>query len=120
LKQKRPGTLLATFCMQRATCLNMTQEAGMQAIIGISRSTAVRLSPARPEPPAEAAAPRALVPVLPIAPSEFTSIAQRYPAATFLAHLIAVRQRSPQTRRRARRRPATARFSRSRRSAGIQ
>jgi hypothetical protein len=86
----------------------MTQEAGMQAIRGISRSTAVRLSPARPEPPADTAPSRALVPVLPIAPSEFTRVAQRYPAATFLAHLIAIRQRSPQTRRRARAAPSEA------------
>lgn len=80
----------------------------MQAISAISRSTAVRLSPARPEPPAESAPPRALVPVLPIVPSEFTRVAHRYPAATFLAHLIAVRQRSPQTRRRARAAPSEA------------
>jgi hypothetical protein len=86
----------------------MTQEAGMQAISGISRSIALRLSPARPEFPADAAPSRALVPVLPIAPSEFTRVTLRYPAATFLAHLIAIRQRSPQTRRRARAAPGEA------------
>jgi hypothetical protein len=87
----------------------MTQEAGMQAISGISRSTAIRLSPARPAPSvADTSSPRALVPVLPIAPSEFTRTAQHYPAANFLAHLIAVRQRSPQTRRRARAAPGDA------------
>ena len=83
----------------------------MQAIGGISRSTAVRLSPARPEPIPDAADPvpsRALVPVRPVAPSEFTTVAQRYPAANFLAHLIAIRQRSPQTRRRGRAAPDEA------------
>jgi hypothetical protein len=79
----------------------------MQAIGGISRS-ALRVSPARPEPVADTAPPRALVPVLPIAPSEFTRVVHRYPAANFLAHLIAVRQRSPQTRRRARAAPDEA------------
>jgi hypothetical protein len=94
----------------------MTQEAGMQAITAISRSTALRLSPARPEAPADAAPSRALVPVLPVAPSEFTRVAQRYSTANFLAHLIAIRQRIPQTRRRARAAPdeATAAYTAAR------
>jgi hypothetical protein len=47
------------------------------------------------------------VPVLPVAASEFPRT-QRYPAANFLAHLIAIRQRSPQTRRRGRASPDEA------------
>jgi len=77
----------------------------MQAISGVSRSTGIRPTPARPETAAAAAAPQALVPVLSVAPSEFTRITRYHPVANFLAHLIAVRQRIPQTRRRARAAP---------------
>jgi len=83
----------------------------MQAIRGISRSTAVRLAPVRPEAPADVAdtePSRALVPVAPVARSEFTRVTPHYPVANFLAHLIAIRQRSPQTRRRGRATPDEA------------
>jgi hypothetical protein len=79
----------------------MTQEAGMQAVSSVYRSTIARLPAARPEDDDDVPPSRALVPVLPVAASEFPRT-QRYPAANFLAHLIAIRQRSPQTRRRGR------------------
>jgi hypothetical protein len=86
----------------------------MQAIGRISTSTAVRLRQARQQP-AEAsfdetlaAESRAVVPLAPIMPSELGPAARRYPLANFLAHLIAVRERAPQTRRRARAAPRDA------------
>jgi hypothetical protein len=79
----------------------------MQAVSSVYRSTVVRLPSVRPEPDTDVPAARALVPILPISPSEFPRN-QRYPAANFLAHLIAIRQRSPQTRRRSRATPDEA------------
>ena len=76
----------------------------MQAIGGISRSTAVRLARCGPSHSPDATMrcrPRALVPVRPVGAERIHHVAQRYPAANFLAHLIAIRQRSPQTRARA-------------------
>jgi hypothetical protein len=45
---------------------------------------------------------RALIAVEPAAPRERTALPSRYPAAAFLAHLIATRQQAPQTRARRR------------------
>jgi hypothetical protein len=86
----------------------MTQEADMQAVSSVYRSIVARLPLVRPEGGVDDVSPsRALVPVLPVTESEFPRT-QRYPTANFLAHLIAVRQRSPQTRRRGRATPDEA------------
>jgi hypothetical protein len=53
-------------------------------------------------------ASRALVPIRPVAPIELTGTARPYPLASFLAHLIAVRERAPQTRSRGRATPGEA------------
>lgn len=86
----------------------------MQAIGGIRASSMVRPRPAR-----EQSAPvsfeetmdqpsRALVPIRPVTPTELGRTARPYPLASFLAHLIAVRERAPQTRRRGRAAPQDA------------
>jgi hypothetical protein len=85
----------------------MTQEAGMQAVSSVYRSAIARLPMVGPEGDVDVPPSRALVPVLPVAASDFPRT-QRYPDANFLAHLIAIRQRSPQTRRRGRATPDEA------------
>jgi hypothetical protein len=82
----------------------------MQAVDAISASTALRFRSAHRRATASPddsvhAEPRALVPILSIAPSEFTRTARPHPLASFVAHLIAVRERAPQTRRRGRAAP---------------
>jgi hypothetical protein len=78
----------------------------MQAIKPITASTAVRIRPgAHPAGSTETIAPstsRAVVPVRPVAAGVSAVTTRRYPLAGFLAHLIAVKQRAPQTRRRSR------------------
>jgi hypothetical protein len=86
----------------------------MQAIGRISTATAVRLRQARQQPAQASfdetmeAESRAVVPLAPIQSSEFSRATRRYPLASFLAHLIAVRERAPQTRRRGRAAPRDA------------
>jgi hypothetical protein len=86
----------------------------MQAIRGVRAFPSVGLRSLRGEPGTIAAdesvecESRALVAVRPVAPIELTRIARPYPLASFLAHLIAVRERAPQTRRRGRTSPADA------------
>jgi hypothetical protein len=89
----------------------MGQEAAMRALGSISGSAPSRpdATPHRPqnEPREDAEAHgRALVPVGLCAPS--THRPARHPAAPFLAHLIAIDQRVPQTRMRARATPEEA------------
>ena len=78
----------------------------MQVISPIAASTALRIRPAgQPAGSTETIAPsaaRAVVPVRPVAAGAPAIAARRYPLAGFLAHLIAVKQRVPQTRRRGR------------------
>jgi len=57
---------------------------------------------------ASAAPGRVLVPVVPAEPGTPPRMAIRYPGAAFLAHLIAVDRRLPQTRPRGRTAPADA------------
>jgi hypothetical protein len=78
----------------------------MQAISPIAASTAARIRPApdlagSTETIAPSAA-RAVVPIRPVAAAAPAYATRRYPHAGFLAHLIAVKQRAPQTRRRGR------------------
>jgi hypothetical protein len=87
----------------------------MQAIGSISASNSVRLRPAAQQPRAEEsfdetmqAQSRALVPIRPVLPTELGRTARPYPLASFLAHLIAVRDRAPQMRRRGRAAPQDA------------
>jgi hypothetical protein len=82
-------------------------------VSSVFRATTVRLPLVRPEEDADAPAqrvpaPRALVPVQPVTNDAWPLAVYRYPVANFLAHLIAVRQRSPQTRRRGRATPDEA------------
>ncbi len=86
----------------------------MQAIRGIPTSQSVGLRSLRGEPDKASAddsvqvESRALVAIRPVAPIELSRTARPYPLASFLAHLIAVRERAPQTRRRGRAAPAEA------------
>src|SRR5262245_3719340 len=86
----------------------------MQVIRAVRAFPSVGLRVARNEPHAvavdESVGPesRALVAVRPVAPVELTRVARPYPPASFLAHLIAVRERAPQTRRRGRASPGDA------------
>jgi len=83
----------------------------MQAIRGVANFPSIGVHASRHEPtgaPAEECVrveSRALVPPAPIT---FTRTVRPYPLASFLAHLIAVRERAPQTRRRGRAAPADA------------
>jgi hypothetical protein len=105
--EERPGTPLAIFEIRRRELSHFdTGEAGMQAISPIAASTAARIRPARDlagstETIAPSAA-RAVVPIRPVAAAAPAIATRRYPHAGFLAHLIAVKQRAPQTRRRGR------------------
>ena len=73
----------------------------MQAISPITASTAVRIRAARLA--AESAATtapsecRAVIPIRPTASGAPALATRRYPLAGFLAHLIAVKERAPQT-----------------------
>jgi hypothetical protein len=86
----------------------------MQAIRGIPTSLSVGLRTLRGEPNRASAddsvqtESRALVAIRPVAPIELSRTARPYPLASFLAHLIAVRERAPQTRRRGRAAPDEA------------
>jgi hypothetical protein len=86
----------------------------MQAIRGVRAFPSVGLRSPRAEPNQPATGEsvecesRALVAIRPVAPIELTRVARPYPLASFLAHLIAVRERAPQTRRRGRTSPADA------------
>ena len=86
----------------------------MQAIRGIPTSPSIGLRSLRGEPNKASAddsvqiESRALVAIRPVAPIELNRTARPYPLASFLAHLIAVRERAPQTRRRGRAAPAEA------------
>jgi hypothetical protein len=86
----------------------------MQAIRAVRAFPSVGLRSSRGEPSQTAAdesiecESRAVVAIRPVAPIELTRVARPYPLASFLAHLIAVRERAPQTRRRGRTSPADA------------
>jgi hypothetical protein len=84
----------------------------MQVISPIAASTAVRIrSGQHATDPVETPAggeSRAVIPLRPIAAGEAAVAARRYPLAGFLAHLIAIRERAPQTRRRGRATPGDA------------
>jgi hypothetical protein len=84
----------------------------MQAISPVAASKAVRTPAAQQATgsvePADPRESRALIPIRPIAASAPAPAMRRYPLAGFLAHLIAVRERAPQTRRRARATPGDA------------
>jgi hypothetical protein len=84
----------------------------MQAIRPIAASTVTRIRSAQdPAEPTETTGPsecRAVIPIRPIAAGSPALFTRRYPLAGFLAHLIAVKQRAPQTRRRARTTPREA------------
>src|SRR2546426_7552526 len=86
----------------------------MQAIGRAAGSTASGLGLARREPPMaypdeSIPAPTFdLVPMRPVPAGALGRGARSYPLASFLAHLIAVRERAPQTRRRGRAAPGEA------------
>lgn len=71
-------------------------------------SAARRGSSERREPEAPEAEVRALIPVSPAAASDRSSRLTRYPAAPFLAQLIATQMQAPQTRARRRAEPEDA------------
>lgn len=78
---------------------------GTAAVGSTERRRFVRRNETREAVPVES---RAIIPVAPPAPSERTVIHTRYPAAPFLAHLIATHMHAPQTRERRRAEPETA------------
>jgi hypothetical protein len=78
---------------------------GTTAIGAASRRPAARRNGTQETAPIEA---RAVIAVAPPARSERTIIHTRYPAAPFLAHLIATHMQAPQTRERRRVEPETA------------
>ena len=83
----------------------------MQAIRPITSSTTMRIRSAQdPAEPAEATTSecRAVIPLRPVTAGTPALFTQRYPLASFLAHLIAVKERAPQTRRRGRTTPREA------------
>ena len=78
---------------------------GTAAVGSTERRRFVRRNETRQAAPAET---RAVIAVAPPAPSERTIIHTRYPAAPFLAHLIATHIHAPQTRERRRAEPEAA------------
>jgi hypothetical protein len=85
----------------------MAQEAGMQAQANVIRPEEEHSRPGDEAAATPAVESRALVPVKPtdVTPHYGRT---RYPVAPFLAHLIAIDRRLPQTRTRARAAPADA------------
>src|SRR4051812_3025897 len=105
MKRDVPARRLRNRGRNDAMCPKMTQEAGMHA----QAKTSGLAGNLFPVPPDEAngapdAGSRALVPVHP-ADVNHRCDRSRYPSATFLAHLIAVDRRLPQTRGRGRTAP---------------
>jgi hypothetical protein len=89
-----------------------TGRRAMQAISPIATATAARARATRPSPGAVETIPprepRALIPIRPVVAGAPAPALRRYPLAGFLAHLIAIRERAPQTRRRGRATPGEA------------
>jgi hypothetical protein len=83
----------------------MAQEAGMQVQADVIRPEGEHLRPMDEAAGAPAVESRALVPVQPTDTTPHYG-RTRYPVAPFLAHLIAVDRRLPQTRTRGRAAPA--------------
>src|SRR5262245_12628132 len=83
------------------------REAGVQVQAEVLDLDPERAGAARDGVAGASAAPgRVLVPVVPAEPGTPPRMAIRYPGAAFLAHLIAVDRRLPQTRPRGRTAPA--------------
>lgn len=103
--------LLATPSSGSRFCAGSKQGTQMTPVSGLRGSVATKVGRApRDETPsrheADTESSRALIPLQPIAPSD-TPLRTR-PQASYLAHLIATREKLPQTRERRRAEPADA------------